>query len=142
MLLKWDSISWRKTLVILDNFVQWPVVKTLFQEMMDHHNQEDGFRETRELDLYWKSRPVIYEVNMELKLESGLWVKTILNPGSEFLMDQVNMWLIQTTTTQKFLQIHMKNKRHNRVWELLQPDQRQNQKHKEENLLMFRASFQ
>ena len=25
--------------------------------MMDHHNQEDGFRETRELDLYWKSRP-------------------------------------------------------------------------------------
>ena len=39
---------------------------------MDHHNQEDGFRETRELDLYWKSRPVICTVKMELKLESGL----------------------------------------------------------------------
>ena len=23
-------------------------------EMMNHHNQEDGFKETRELDLYWK----------------------------------------------------------------------------------------
>ena len=30
-----------------------------------------GFKETRELDLYWKSRPVIYGKNMELKLESG-----------------------------------------------------------------------
>ena len=40
--------------------MQWPVVNTLFQEMMDHHNQEDGFRETRESDPYWKSRPVLY----------------------------------------------------------------------------------
>ena len=52
MLLKWDSISWQKTLVILDNFVQWLVVNTLFPEMMNHHNQEDGFKETLELDLY------------------------------------------------------------------------------------------
>ena len=72
MLLKWESISSRKTLVILDNFVQWLVANTLFHEMMDHHNQEDGFKETRELDLYWKSRPVICGVNMDLKLESGL----------------------------------------------------------------------
>ena len=28
--------------------MQQLVVNTLFQEMMDHHNQEDGFRETRE----------------------------------------------------------------------------------------------
>ena len=119
MLLKWDSISWRKTLVILHNFVQWLVANTLFQEMMDHHNQEDGFRETRELDLYWKSRPVICTVNMELKSESGLWEKIILILGSEFLMDQINMWLIQITTTQKFLQIYLKNKRHNRVWRVV-----------------------
>ena len=32
----------------------WLVANTLFQEMMDHHNQEDGFRETRELDPCWK----------------------------------------------------------------------------------------
>ena len=46
--------------------------ETLFQEMTDHHNQKDGFKETRELDPYWKSRPVVYTTNMEVKLESGL----------------------------------------------------------------------
>ena len=46
----------------------------------------EWFRKTRELDPHWKSRPVICTVNMELKSESGLWVKIILNPGSEFLM--------------------------------------------------------
>ena len=34
------------TLVILDNFVQWLVANTLFPEMMNHHDQEDGFQET------------------------------------------------------------------------------------------------
>ena len=66
------------------------VVNTLFQEMTNHHNQKDGFRETQELDPYWKSRPVICTVNMDLKSESGLRVKIILNLGSEFLMDQIN----------------------------------------------------
>ena len=47
-------------------FMQWLVVNTL-PRMMDHHNRKDGFRETRELDLYWKSRPVVCTVNMELK---------------------------------------------------------------------------
>ena len=36
------------------------------------HNLKDGFRETRDLDPYWKLRPVVYTANMELKLESGL----------------------------------------------------------------------
>ena len=79
-----------KALVILDNFVQWLVANTLFPEMMNHHNQEDGFKETREVDLYWKSRPVTCTVNMELKSESGLWVKIILNLGSEYLMERTN----------------------------------------------------
>ena len=35
--------------MILDNFVQWLVVNTLFPEMMNHHNQEDGFKETRDI---------------------------------------------------------------------------------------------
>ena len=48
------------------------VVNTLFQEMMDHHNQEDGSRESPKLDPFWKSRPVACMVNTELKLESGL----------------------------------------------------------------------
>ena len=38
----------------------------------DESSQPDGFRETQESDPYWKSRPVICTVNMELKSESGL----------------------------------------------------------------------
>ena len=34
----------------------------------------------------------------ELKFESGLWVKTILNLGSEYLMERSNMWSIQIKT--------------------------------------------
>ena len=32
--------------------MQWPVVNSLFQEMTNHHNQKDGFREIQELDRY------------------------------------------------------------------------------------------
>ena len=56
-------------------------------------------------------------------------------------MDQINLWSIQTSTTLKFLQIYLKNKRHNRLWRILHADQRQKQNHKEENLLMCQASF-
>ena len=36
-----------------------------------------------------------------------------LTPGLEFLMDQINLRWIRTTTTQKFLKISLKNKRYN-----------------------------
>ena len=139
MLLRLDSISWLRTLE--NNSLRRLVVNTLFQEMTDHQNRKDGYRDTRELDPFWKLRPVVYSVNMELRWEFGLWVKTTLNPVSEFLMDQINSWLIRTTTTQKFLQIYLKNKRHLQLWRILQPDRRQKQNHKEENLLIYRASF-
>ena len=87
--------SWLKTLE--NNFMQRLVVNTLFQEKLDHHNQEDGSRETRILDPYWKLWPVVYTANMELKLESGLWVKTTLTPwirisygSNKFVMDSNN----------------------------------------------------
>ena len=67
-------------------------------------------------------------VKLELKFESGLWVKTILNLGSEYFIERSNMWSIQIKTIQKFLQIHMKIKRHEQVSRLLQPDQRQKAK--------------
>ena len=60
------------------------VVNTLFQEVTDHHNQEDGSWETQKLDPCWKLRPVACMVNTEWKLESEFWMKTTLNPGSEF----------------------------------------------------------
>ena len=48
------------------------VVNALFKEMMDHHNQEDGSRETQKLDPYCELRPVACMVNTELKSEFGL----------------------------------------------------------------------
>ena len=61
-----------KTLVIFDNFVQWLVANTLFQEKTKHHNRKDGSKETLKLDPYWKLQPVICTVNMELRSEFGL----------------------------------------------------------------------
>ena len=79
--------------------------------------------------------------NMELKFESGLWVKTILNLGSEYPMERSNMWSIQIKTIQKFLQIHKKIKCHKQVSRLLQPDQRQKQNHNSENLLIQQLPY-
>ena len=56
----------------LTQFMQWPVVNTLFQGKKKHHNQKDGSRETQKLDPCWKSRPVACMVNMESRLEFGL----------------------------------------------------------------------
>ena len=86
VLLKLDNILWPRTLVILDNIDQWLVANTLHLEMIQLLNQKDGFKEIWGLDLYWKSQPVIFLVNMEFKL----WIKTILNFGSEFPMERSN----------------------------------------------------
>ena len=48
---------------------QWPVVNTLFQEKKKHHNRKAGSKETPKLGPYWKLRPVICTVNMELRSE-------------------------------------------------------------------------
>ena len=66
--------------------------------------------------------------NLQLKFESGLWVKTILNLGSEYLMERSSTWSIQIKTIKKFLQTHKKIKCHKQVSGLLQPDQRQKAK--------------
>ena len=98
MLLKLDSASWRKTPQNSHNSqMQWPVVSTLFQEKNQHHNQEDGSRETPKLAPYWKLQPVICTLNMELRSELCLWAETTHTPGSEFLMDQTNLWWTWTT---------------------------------------------
>ena len=52
--------------------IEYTFSKHFLQEVTDHHNQNDGFRETRELDPCWKSRPIFSTVNMELKSDSGL----------------------------------------------------------------------
>ena len=50
--------------------MQCPVMNTLFQEIMDHHIQEDESRKTQKLDPYWKLRSVTCMTNMELNLKS------------------------------------------------------------------------
>ena len=127
--------------MILDNFVQWLVVNTLFPETIHQHNQKDGLKESSELGLYQKSQPVFNTANMGLKFESGLRAKIIHSLGSEYLMERTNTCSIQITTRQKFLQIHMKIKRHKQVSRLLQPDQRQKQNHKRGNLLIRQLSY-
>ena len=52
-----------------DNFMQWPVVNTLFQEKTEHHNRKGGSKETPKLGPYWKLQPVTCTVNMELRSE-------------------------------------------------------------------------
>ena len=76
VLLRMDSISWRKTLEISHNFMQWPVVNTLSQEKTKHHNRKDGSKETPKLGPYWKLQPVICTVNMELRDNTHSWVRT------------------------------------------------------------------
>ena len=88
-----------------------------------------------------ESQPVLKMANMGLKFESGLWVKTILNLGSEYPMERSNVWSVQIKTIQKFLQIHKKIKCHKQVSRLLQLDQRQKQNHNRENLLIQQLPY-
>ena len=77
--------------------MQSPVVNTLFQEIMDHHNQEDGSRETQKLDPCWKSRPVACMVKhgVEIRIWSlsedntHSWVR-ISHGSNKFVMDSNN----------------------------------------------------
>ena len=72
MLLVLDNTSGRKTLQIFHNFMQWPVVITLFQEKKKHHTQKDGSKGKQRLGPYCKSQPVTCMVSMELRSEFGL----------------------------------------------------------------------
>ena len=67
------------------------VVNTLFQEVMDHHNQKDGSREAQKLDPCWKLQPVacMGKHGVEIRIWSLSEDKHSI-PGSEFLMDQIN----------------------------------------------------
>ena len=45
------------------------------EEMTNHQNQKDGFRETREVDPYWKLRPVVCTENMEIEIRIWSLIK-------------------------------------------------------------------
>ena len=84
--------------------------------MIQIQKQKDGFKETWELDMYWKSRPVFSTSNMELKF----WINS---------------------RQHKFLQIHKKSECHKQISRLLQPDQRQKQNHNREYLLVQQPPY-
>ena len=50
-------------------------------------------------------------------------------------------FVVDSNPIQKFLQIHMKIKRHKQVSRLLQPDERQKQNHNRENLLIHQLPY-
>ena len=58
-----------KTLQNFHNFMQWPVVNTLCQEMKMHLNQKVGSEGTPKLGPSWKLQLVVCMVNMELRSE-------------------------------------------------------------------------
>ena len=122
-LLRLNSISWQK--ILKNSSFQELVVNTLFQEMTES-SQPKGMDSLKHKN--WTCIGIDDQLSVR---ETWNWnqnlvseAETMLTPGSAFLMDQINSWLIQTTTTQKFLQISLKNKRHNRLWRFSQPDKK------------------
>ena len=72
-----DSISWRKTLQIWHNFMQWLVVNTLFQEKKKHHNQKDGSKGTPKIGPVVEVATSYLHGNLELRSENFSWIKLV-----------------------------------------------------------------
>ena len=85
----------------LTQFLQWPVVNTLFQKKKQHHNRKAGSKETLKLDPYWKLQPIICTVNrIEVRIKSmngdntQSWVR-ISHGSNKFVMNLNNKTEIQ-----------------------------------------------
>ena len=117
-------------------------MKTLFQEMMDYHNQEDGFKENTRIGpvleittsyLYGK-----HEIEIRIwslrKDNSHSWVR-ISHGSNKFVIDS------NYNNTEIPADLHEEQASQSGS-RLLQPDQRQKQNHKREKLLNYRALFQ
>ena len=139
VLLKWDNISSPRTLEFSDNVIQWLVVNSLFLEMIQLHNQKDGFKHEN-----WTC---VGSHNQFSKLQLWNWNSNLVCGSRQFsILGQNILWNDQTRdrqirTTQKFLHIHKKIKCHKQVSRLLQPDQKQKQNHNRENLLILQLSY-
>ena len=101
MLLRLDSISWLRTQKN-SKFREF-VVNTLFREVTNHHNQKGWIQGNTRIGPVLEITTSCLFGKHGIEIRICLWVKTTLNPGSEFLMDRLNSWLIRSTTTQKFL---------------------------------------
>ena len=99
-------------------------------------------QETQELDPYWKSRPVICTVNMELKSESGLWVK-ISSPSWVRISHGSNKFVIDSNynNTKKSCRSTWRTSVTINCESLCSQIKRESKNHKEENQLIYRTSF-
>ena len=93
MLLKLDAGF---LMEICHNFTQWPVVNTPFQGKMDHHNQEDGSRETKIGPMLEVTTSCLHgKYGVEIRIWSLIgdnthsWVR-ISHGSNKFVMDSNN----------------------------------------------------
>ena len=88
MLLRLDNISRLKTLK--NSSLRELVVNTLFQEVTDHHNRKDGFRETQKIG------PVLEVTTSRLYGKHG---------------DEIRIWSLRKDNSQSWVRIsHGSNK--------------------------------
>ena len=76
--------------MILDNFVQWLVGNTLFPRDDPASQPKGWIQGNMRIGPVLEVTTIFKTSDMELKLESVLWVKTILNLGSEYPVERSN----------------------------------------------------
>ena len=72
VLLKLDNISWPRRLVILDKFRSVVCREYTLPRDIHLHNLKDGFKETRELGLYWMEVTTSFQ-NVKYGIEIRIW---------------------------------------------------------------------
>ena len=106
---------------------RWRIITTKWMDSGKHKNSTRvGNHDQLSVRKTWNWNENLLSLRKD---NSQSWVR-ISHGSNKFVIE------IQTTATQKVLQIYLKNKRHNRLWRFLQPDQRQKQNHKEENFVV------
>ena len=95
VLLRMDSISWRKTLEISHKLIQWLVVNTRYQEKKQHHNREGWIQGNTKIG------PVLEVATSYLHDKHGVEVRIMSfsrdnTLGSEFFMGQISLRWIWT----------------------------------------------
>ena len=135
MLLKSDSVLWRKTLHNFHNLqMQWLVVSTLCQETKKHHNRKDGSKENTKIG------PVLEVTTSYLQGKNGVEIRIMsMNKDNSHSWIRISHGLNKLVTNLKNneqetseMQFEEYALRLMRV--ILQAVQKPKQNHKEENL--------
>ena len=113
MLLKWESISWRKTLVMFWQF-RAVVCREYTLPRDDESSHPRGWIQGNSrigpvleitTSYLWGKYGIEIRISSLSRDNSHFWVR--ISHGTK------NIWLIQVTTLHKFSQVYLKNKRQN-----------------------------